>query len=313
MNDLRPIKFTDFVGQANIKRQLEVVLKSSRITKRVLPHILLYGPAGLGKTTLANIIANNVNGRLIATNGGSIERMSDLITIVSTLRDNDVLFIDEIHRLKSNIEEVLYSALEDNFISVIVGKEETLKNIKIELPRFTIIGATTKLSKLSAPLRNRFTLQFYFKVYDHSNIKQILKNNSKILNICMSENHYDKLAIVSRGIPRIANNILRRVFDYVNVYNIDKLNDTELQEIFKLNEIDKFGITSSEREYLKIVYVQFNKGPIGVRSIAALLNEDISTIEEIIEPYLLRINMITRSSKGRAVTDKAIEYIKQYL
>ena len=307
---IRPVSLDEYVGQSEIKENLGVFIKSSVMRGETLDHILLYGPPGLGKTTLAYIIANELGTNIKTASGPSIEKSGDLAAILSTLEEGDVLFIDEIHRIPRYIEEILYPAMEDFYLDIIVGSDGSSRNIKINLPHFTLVGATTRAGDLSSPLRDRFGIISKLEYYNQSQLQQIIARTSKVYDTYIDENAVSELAKRSRGTPRIANRLFRRVRDFAEVLNegiidIDICN-TALDKL----KVDKLGLDDVDHRYLRGIIEKFKGGPVGVEALANSIAEETTTLEDVYEPYLLQIGFIQRTSRGRVATEKAYEHLK---
>lgn len=306
---LRPERLNEYIGQHSAKEMLDVYIKAALKRNESLDHVLLYGPPGLGKTTLSQIIANEMGTSIKVISGPSVERSGDLAAILSTLNEGDILFIDEIHRLPRYVEEVLYSAMEDYVLDIVVGKENSTKSIRIDLPPFTLVGATTRFGDLSAPLRDRFGVVLRLEYYTVEELKQIIERTSRVYNTEIEKDALTELASRSRGTPRIANRLFRRVRDFADVKN-DGIITLEIcnMALGKLG-IDKCGLDYTDYRYLKAIINQFKGGPVGVESIAATISEEVTTIEDVYEPYLLQEGYIMRSSRGRIATEKAYEQL----
>ena len=306
---LRPETLSEYIGQKDAKEMLEIYIKAALKRNESLDHVLLYGPPGLGKTTLSQIIANEMGTNIKVISGPSIERSGDLAAILSTLNEGDILFIDEIHRLPRYVEEVLYSAMEDYVLDIVVGKDNSTKSIRIDLPPFTLVGATTRFGDLSAPLRDRFGVVLRLEYYTVEELKQIIYRTSKVYNTEIEMDALDELASRSRGTPRIANRLFRRVRDFADVKNDGVITlDICNLALGKLG-IDKCGLDYTDYRYLKAIINQFKGGPVGVESIAATISEEVTTIEDVYEPYLLQEGYIMRSSRGRVATEKAYQQL----
>ena len=309
---IRPESLDEYVGQSEIKENLRVFIKSALMREESLDHILLYGPPGLGKTTLAYIIANELGSNIKTASGPSIEKTGDLAAILSTLEEGDVLFIDEIHRIPRYIEEVLYPAMEDYYLDIIVGTEGSSRNIKINLPHFTLVGATTRAGDLSSPLRDRFGIIAKLNYYTEEELYQIIKRTSKVLDTPITDDAARELASRSRGTPRIANRLFKRVRDFAQFEDLDcKLITLDIanKSLEKLL-IDSEGLNITDRRYLKTLIEKFNGGPAGLNAIASTLSEDSQTLEDVIEPFLLKNGFITRTPRGRVATEKAYKQLK---
>ena len=306
---LRPESLSEYIGQKDAKEMLDVYIKAALKRDESLDHVLLYGPPGLGKTTLSQIIANEMGTNIKVISGPSVERSGDLAAILSTLNEGDILFIDEIHRLPRYVEEVLYSAMEDYVLDIVVGKDNSTKSIRIDLPPFTLVGATTRFGDLSAPLRDRFGVVLRLEYYTVEELKQIIYRTSKVYGCEIEKDALDELASRSRGTPRIANRLFRRVRDFADVKN-DGVITLEICNLAlsKLG-IDKCGLDYTDYRYLKAIINQFKGGPVGVESIAATISEEVTTIEDVYEPYLLQEGYIMRSSRGRVATEKAYQQL----
>lgn len=308
-NKLRPRSVDEYVGQSAIKENLKVAIKAAKKRGEPLDHILLHGSAGLGKTTLANIIANESGVSIKTTSGPALEKQGDIASIISNLNENDILFIDEIHRMKPVVGEVLYSAMEDFGIDIIIGKGPSARTMRINLPKFTLIGATTKVSMLSSSLRDRFGNVMRFEFYTEPEIKQIIIRSAKILNCKIDDEASTFLAKSSRRTPRIANRLLKRVRDYADVNNQSVIDMKILLESLKSLGIDEIGLDQTDREILSLIIEKFNGGPVGLNTIAAATGEEEDTIEDIYEPFLLQMGFLDRTSRGRIVTPRAYRHL----
>lgn len=308
---LRPQKLTDYVGQESMKEMLHVFIQTALKREECLDHVLLYGPPGLGKTTMAHIIANEMNTNIKSIAAPSLKRVGDLAAILSSLEAGDVLFIDEIHRLPKVIEEVLYGAMEDYSIDIILGKDSTASSIKIDLPPFTLIGATTRAGDIASPLRDRFGIVSQINYYDPKDLAKIIKRTSKIYNYDITDEAAYEIARRSRGTPRVANRLFRRVRDfnqYVNPSSELIEMDITMMALKKL-DIDTYGLNKTDHNYLKTIIEKFKGGPVGLNAIAASIGEETITLEDVYEPFLLQEGFIVRTSRGRMVTEKAKEYL----
>ena len=306
---IRPLTLSEYIGQSEIKENLEVFIKSSVMRGETLDHILLYGPPGLGKTTLAYIIANELGTNIKTASGPSIEKSGDLAAILSTLEEGDVLFIDEIHRIPRYIEEILYPAMEDFYLDIIVGSEGSSRNIKINLPHFTLVGATTRAGDLSSPLRDRFGIISKLNFYTEDELYQIVKRTSRVLDTPITDDAARELAKRSRGTPRIANRLFKRVRDFALVYGDGIINEKILDSSLNRLKVDKTGLDDTDYNLLLAIVERFNGGPVGLEALASSIGEEASTIEDVYEPYLLQQGYLKRTARGRVVTDKAYEYL----
>ena len=308
-NNIRPSSLDEYVGQSEIKENLNVFIKSSLMRGESLDHILLYGPPGLGKTTLAYIIANELGTNIKTASGPSIEKTGDLAAILSTLEEGDVLFIDEIHRIPRYIEEVLYPAMEDFYLDIVVGSEGSSRNIKINLPHFTLVGATTRAGDLSSPLRDRFGIIAKLNYYTEDELSSIVKRTSRVLDTPITDDAARELARRSRGTPRIANRLFKRVRDFALVYGDGIINEDILSTSLDRLKVDKTGLDETDRLLLTAIIERFNGGPVGLEALASSIGEEASTIEDVYEPYLLQHGYLKRTTRGRMVTDKTYEYL----
>ena len=312
---LRPEKLSEYIGQTEAKEMLEVYIKAALKRNESLDHVLLYGPPGLGKTTLAQIIANELGVNIKVISGPSIERSGDLAAVLTTLNEGDVLFIDEIHRLPRYVEEVLYSAMEDYVLDIVVGKDNQTRSIRVNLPPFTLVGATTRFGDLSSPLRDRFGVVLRLNYYTVEELREIVIRTAKVYDAKIEDDATLNLARRSRGTPRIANRLFRRVRDFADVKNDGVISNEICQMALSKLGIDNDGLDFTDYRYLRAIIETFSGGPVGVESLAATISEEISTIEDVYEPYLLQEGYIKRSNRGRIATEKAydklnIKYLK---
>lgn len=302
---LRPKFLTDYIGQKKAKEMMKVYIEAAKGRKEPLDHVLLYGPPGLGKTTLAGIIANEMGVHIKITSGPAIEKPGDVAAILNNLKEGDVLFVDEIHRLNRQVEEVLYPAMEDFAIDVVIGKGATSKSIRLELPKFTLIGATTRAGMLSAPLRDRFGVVNRLEYYTLSELKTIIVRSAGVLGVKVDEDAALEMARRSRGTPRLANRLLKRVRDFAEVKYDGKVTKEVATEVLALLNIDSYGLDHIDREILTTMIEKFNGGPVGLETIAVSIGEDTATIEDVYEPYLIQSGFLARTQRGRIVTDLA--------
>ena len=307
---LRPTRISEFIGQESLKENLGIALQAAKKRKEPLEHILLSGPPGLGKTTLAHIVAHEMKAKIMATSGPAIERAGDLIGILTNLEEGDILFIDEIHRLSKVVEEFVYPAMEDFQIDFIVDKGPYAKTIKFALKRFTLIGATTRSGLLSSPLRGRFGISFHLDFYAPEDLTKIIERSSQLLSIGIEKTAAFELAKRSRGTPRIANRLLRRVRDYVQVKSHPGITADSVEKALEAHGIDKEGLDGLDRKVLKTIIDHYDGGPVGIESLAATLNEEPDTIVDVVEPYLMKIGYLKRTSRGREATVLAYEHLK---
>lgn len=308
-NSLRPKKLEDYVGQDKIKENLKVYIEAAKQREEPIDHVLLYGPPGLGKTTLSNIIANEMGASIRITSGPAIEKQGDLAALLTNLNPGDVLFIDEIHRLNRSVEEILYPAMEDFSLDIIIGKGPSARSIRLDLPKFTLIGATTKAGSLSSPLRDRFGIIERLELYTNEQLAQIVKRSASILNIEITYKGAMEIASRSRGTPRIANRLLKRVRDFADIESDGVISDEIADRALSRLEIDKLGLDNIDLRMLETIIKSFAGGPVGVETLAATIGEDIDTIEDVYEPYLMQIGFLNRTPRGRMATVKAYEHL----
>ena len=306
---IRPQVFDEYIGQTDVKENIKVFVTAAKMRNTSLDHVLLYGPPGPGKTTLSHIIANELGVNIKTASGPTIEKSGDLAAILSTLEPYDVLFIDEIHRIPRYIEEILYSAMEDFKLDIVIGTEGQSRNINIDLPPFTLVGATTRAGDLSSPLRDRFGITCKLNYYTTEELKTIVKRSARVLNLNIDDKAAEIIAKRSRRTPRIANRLLKRVSDFALVKGLDVINESITNESLKRLNVDESGLDKTDIEYLESLINKFNGGPVGIESIAASIGEEQTTIEDVIEPFLLQEGFIKRTIRGRQVTDKTYEYL----
>lgn len=308
--EIRPLKLTEYIGQEKIKENLEVYIKAAKIRDEVIDHIIIYGNPGLGKTTLANVVANEMGSNFRVVAGPSIEKVADISAILSQLEVGEILFIDEIHRMPKICEEVLYSAMEDFYIDIVVGTDVNKRSVRIELPPFSVIGATTRMGMLSAPLRDRFGINIKIDYYDINELSQIIYRSANILDVEIDEDACLEIASRSRGTPRIANRLLRRLRDFAQIYNngIIDLNIAS-SSLQKLN-IDQMGLDKLDVKFLKVMFENFNNKAVGIESLAQTMGEDKETLIETVEPFLVQKNLVVRTKQGRLLTNLALDYLK---
>jgi len=308
-DNLRPRNFDEFVGQKTVKENLKIFIEAARKRNEQLDHVLLYGPPGLGKTSLAYLIAKEMGVGIKPTSGPVIERTGDLSAILSNLQQKEILFIDEIHRLHPSVEEILYSAMEDFSLDIVIGQGPSARSHKLQLKKFTLIGATTRAGRITAPLRGRFGIIHRLDYYGENDLKKIIKRSAFILKVSIDDQGAQQIARRARGTPRVANRLLRRVRDYADVKGEGKINSEEAIKALDLMEVDTLGLDDVDRKILLTIIENFNGGPVGINTIAAAIDEEKDTIESIYEPFLMRLGFLERTIRGRRVTSKAYEHL----
>ena len=306
--NLRPNNFSTFFGQEKVKDSLRVYIEAAKMRGEPLDHVIFHGPPGLGKTTLSNIIASELNVNIKVTSGPAIERPGDMAAILNELAEGDILFIDEIHRLSRVVEEVLYPAMEDFFIDIMIGKGQGAKSIRLNLPKFTLVGATTKLGMLTAPLRDRFGIQLKMELYDTKELAVIVERAANVLEIDITKSGAHEIAKRSRGTPRIANRLLKRVRDFAMVKYDGRITDEVADYTLSTLEIDPMGLDHIDRKLIECIIEKFNRGPVGLETLAISINEDKDAIEDVYEPYLIQLGFLARTPRGRIVTEHALKY-----
>ncbi|MCT4396406.1 Holliday junction branch migration DNA helicase RuvB [Periweissella beninensis] len=306
---LRPQLLNEYIGQAALKKELRVYIKAAKTRQESLDHVLLYGPPGLGKTTLAMVIANEMEVGLKTTSGPAIEKTGDLLALLNELEPGDILFIDEIHRLPTQVEEMLYSAMEDFFVDIVIGQGPTAHPVHFPLPPFTLIGATTRAGMLSAPLRDRFGIMAHMEYYQAADLKEIVRRTANIFHTSIIENGAYEIALRSRGTPRIANRLFRRVRDFAQVASKEAIDKHIVDEALKILHVDKVGLDITDVKLLTTMIVQYQGGPVGINTLAANIGEEVETLETMYEPYLMQTGFIQRTARGRIATDLAYRHL----
>lgn len=309
---LRPTRLKQYIGQSSIKNNLEVFIKAAKLREEPLDHVLLFGPPGLGKTTLSNIIANEMDVNIRTVSGPSLDRPGDLAAILYGLQPGDVLFIDEIHRLSSTVEEVLYSAMEDFFIDIIIGKGDEARSIRIDLPPFTLVGATTRAGSLTGPLRDRFGVHLRLEYYNENDLKEIIIRTAEVLNTKIDDESATELAKRSRGTPRVANRLLKRVRDFQQVNEDEQIYIETTKQALQLLQVDAEGLDYIDHKMMRCIINQYNGGPVGLDTIAVSIGEERVTIEDVYEPFLIQKGFIERTPRGRKATAYAYEHFKNF-
>ena len=308
-NTIRPKDFDNYIGQSELKESLKITLEAAKIRNKPLDHLLFYGPPGLGKTTIAGVIATQMGVEIKVTSAPALERPRDIIGILMSLRGGEILFIDEIHRLNKVAEEILYPAMEDFILDMTTGKSQTAKTLRVSIPKFTLIGATTKAGDLSSPLRDRFGMIYRLEFYSINELSKVIKRTAKILDITITDDGANAIAMRSRGTPRIANRLVKRVSDFAIVKFDGIINEKVANESLDILKIDSFGLDTTDRALLNLIIEKHNGGPVGIETIAAALSEDVRTIEDVCEPFLLQAGLLQRTPRGRKVSPEAYRHL----
>lgn len=306
---LRPQSFDDYIGQDKMKKNLQIFIEAAKKRDESIDHVIFYGPAGLGKTTIANIIAKEMGVAIKTTSGPAIERVGDLGSILTNLQDGDILFIDEIHRLNKSVEEILYPAMEDHKLDIVVGKGPSAHTLQLDLPQFTLVGATTKLGALSNPLRDRFGAIHRLEFYEQDDITEILKRSAILLDCSLETSGAQELSRAARQTPRVANRLLKRARDFADVHNKGSIDSAVAREALALLDIDDLGLEPTDRKIIEALIDKFNGGPVGLHTLAMATSEEMQTIEDVYEPYLVQLGLLLRSPRGRIATDRAYEHL----
>ncbi len=309
-NTLRPVQLEDFIGQDDLKKQIRILIDAAKKRKDYLDHIMFYGPPGLGKTTLSSLLAHEMNVGVKVTSGPTLQRVGDIAALLTALEPGDILFIDEIHRINKSVEETLYSAMEDYRLDVIIGKGPGARTLRLELNKFTVVGATTRIGMLSSPIRDRFGLIQKISFYTEDELKTIIKRSANVLNVKIDDRAAIELAKRSRGTPRIANRFLKRVRDYAQVKANGVITYETAIDALDLMSIDSYGLTNSDRKLLLIIAEKHQGGPVGLETLAATISEDVGTIETVHEPFLMQIGFLKKTPRGRELTTSAFEFLK---